>query len=64
MEGFLMKRTFFGAGLAAALLAGVAFADELKSGLQVGDDVGPFQVVKCGGAVDDGVEVGDELCYR
>ena len=59
-----MKRTFLGAGLAAALVAGVAIADELKSGLQVGDDVGAFQVVKCGGAVEDGVDVGDELCYR
>lgn len=38
--------------------------DELKSGLQVGDSVGAFDVTKCGGAVDDGVEVGQKLCYR
>jgi hypothetical protein len=53
-------------GAAVALLASVAFANEkaLKSGLQVGDSVGFFEVVKCGGADDDGVSVGDKLCYR
>lgn len=53
-------------GLAAAiaLMAVAAVAgDELKSGLQVGDAVPAFQVVKCGGA-DDGVKVGQQLCYR
>jgi hypothetical protein len=53
-------------GAAVALLAGVAIAGEkgLKSGLQVGDSVGAFDVVKCGGAKDDGVSVGQKLCYR
>jgi hypothetical protein len=53
-------------GLAATLLAvaSVAGAAELESGLQVGDSVGAFDVVKCSGAVNDGVEVGQQLCYR
>lgn len=51
--------------LAAMLLAGgLSLAAELKSGLEVGKAVGPFDVVKCGGAADDGVDVGDRLCYR
>jgi hypothetical protein len=58
-------------GAAVALLACAALAAEkgaaekgLKSGLQVGDSVGFFEVVKCGGAADDDVSVGDKLCYR
>ena len=50
--------------VAAALVTAVAGAEELKSGLQPGQSVGAFQVVKCGGAPDDGVKVGAELCYR
>jgi len=59
-------RVLFSYAATATLLASVAFAaDEgLKSGLQVGASVGPFQVVKCAGAVDDGVKEGQELCYR
>ena len=53
-------------GLAAALVAGVsaASAEEIKSGLQAGQSVGAFDVVKCGGAPDDGVAQGKQLCYR
>ncbi len=53
-------------GLAVALLAAFATtrAAELKSGLQPGDLVGPFDVEKCGGAVNDGKEVGANFCYR
>jgi hypothetical protein len=55
---------FAALGLAAvALLATVAGAEELKSGIPVGGSVGAFQVVKCGGA-NDGVQVGQQLCYR
>ena len=48
------------------LLAGasLAVAAELKSGVQPGDAIGAFDVVKCAGAVDDGVSTGDKLCYR
>jgi len=50
----------------ALLLAGmsVVTAAELKSGLQPGDLVGAFDVEKCGGAVNDGKEVGANFCYR
>lgn len=44
-------------------LSGVATAEELKSGLQVGDPVTPFGVEKCAG-VEDGIKVGQKLCYR
>ena len=48
----------------ALLAATAAYADELKSGLQPGQHVPAFNVVKCGGAPDDGVKVGQTLCYR
>src|ERR1700674_1420255 len=53
-------------GLAAILLAGMTAvrAAELKSGLQPGDLVGAFDVEKCGGAVNDGKEIGANFCYR
>jgi hypothetical protein len=53
-------------GITAAMLLGAAAcqADELKSGLPVGKSVPAFQVVKCGGAPDDGVKEGQQLCYR
>jgi hypothetical protein len=38
-------------------------AAELKSGIQPGAEIGPFDVVKCAGP-DDGVKVGSQLCYR
>ena len=46
-----------GAGAAAAVAA------ELKSGLQEGDSVGFFEVVKCAGP-EDGVKLGGQICYR
>jgi hypothetical protein len=53
-------------GLAALIVmaAAVAHADDLKSGLQVGDSVGPFDVVEVAGADNDSVKIGDTLCYR
>jgi hypothetical protein len=52
-------------GLAAALFgsAAVAMAEELTSGPAVGESLGAFNVVKCAGP-DDGVQIGQELCYR
>ncbi|HEV7226455.1 MAG TPA: hypothetical protein VGN42_27365 [Pirellulales bacterium] len=50
---------------AALMLAATALvAAELKSGVQPGEEIGAFDVVKCAGAVDDGVATGDKLCYR
>jgi hypothetical protein len=53
-------------GLAAILFVGITAvrAAELTSGLQPGDLVGAFDVEKCGGAVNDGKEVGANFCYR
>jgi Cu/Ag efflux protein CusF len=53
-----------GLALAIGMLATAARAEEFTSGPQVGDLVGAFTVVKAAGAADDGVAVGDELCYR
>ena len=58
-------RALIAASLASVfLLAATALAGELKSGLQPGDRVGAFEVQKCGGAVNDGREVGSNFCYR
>lgn len=52
------------AAAVAMAFVGVARAEELKSGLQAGEGIGAFTVEKCGGAADDGVKVGQKLCYR
>jgi len=61
-----MMKALVTLGLAVMLLAGatVVGAADLKSGLQPGDLVGAFDVEKCGGAVNDGKEVGANFCYR
>ena len=52
-------------GLAIALAIGVsAYGAELKSGLQPGDEVPAFEVVKVAGNPHDEVKIGEELCYR
>ena len=51
-------------GAAALMMSGMSIAAEFKSGLQPGDSVGPFEVEKCAGAVNDGKNVGDNFCYR
>lgn len=58
-----MKKYLCAAAVVACSLA-TAFAAGLESGLPVGEAVPAFQVVKVAGAADDGVQVGDELCYR
>jgi hypothetical protein len=57
-----MKRLIVWA-VAVLAVTGAAFAVE-KSGLQEGQSIPPFDVCKVGGAADDGVSVGKELCYR
>jgi len=44
--------------------ASLATGEQVKSGPQEGDPLGAFLVTKCAGAEDDGVEVGQNLCYR
>ena len=57
--------------LATALLAMLVLAlvttvqaGDLKSGLQPGDELDAFDVEKCGGAINDGKDVGTNFCYR
>lgn len=58
-------RTLLSMAAAGLLVAGVVLAaDSVKSGLQPGDALPAFNVVKCAGADEDGVSVGKELCYR
>lgn len=59
-----MKWTICMAAAALAFSAAVALAGDVKSGLQTGSKIGAFNVMKCAGADEDGVKVGDELCYR
>jgi hypothetical protein len=55
----------FTLGLAILLACAASVrAAELTSGLQPGDLVPAFNVEKCGGAVNDGKEVGANFCYR
>jgi hypothetical protein len=56
-------------GLVVALATGVVVtaddaATQLKSGPQCGDSIGAFYVTKVAGAEDDGVDQGQNLCYR
>jgi hypothetical protein len=53
-----------GLALAIGTFAAAARAAEFTSGPQVGDLVGAFTVEKAAGAADDGVPVGEHLCYR
>ena len=66
-----MKNLFvLSLGLVVAFaVGGVVTADdaakkELKSGPQSGDSLGAFYVTKVAGAEDDGIEEGQNLCYR
>jgi hypothetical protein len=47
----------------SSIAAAPISAGELKSGPRTGDYVGSFDVIKCAGAVNDGVAVDQELCY-
>lgn len=50
--------------VAVLFLSSFAVAEEVKSGLKVGEGIGAFNVTKCAGAEADKVKVGDNLCYR
>ena len=58
-----MKRLSLHA-LAIILLSTFAGTAAAADSLKVGDAVGAFYVSKVAGAEDDGVNVGQELCYR
>lgn len=59
-----MKLKILALAIAMLSLASWSMADDVKSGLKVGEDVGPFDVTKLAGAEDDGVKIGQQLCYR
>jgi hypothetical protein len=49
----------------ACIMGGFAYADSAADGgLRQGDSIGVFYVTKVAGADDDGVEPGEDLCYR
>ncbi|MGE0609373.1 MAG: hypothetical protein AB7O62_19940 [Pirellulales bacterium] len=50
--------------VSAILCASIVAGEKLKSGPEVGAGIAAFNVVKCSGAPNDNVSVGDELCYR
>ena len=63
-----MRRSVaIGSSLMATVLLGVAFGDEIKSGLQVGESTPPFNVRNITGqkcAVDYAKDDRGSLCYR
>lgn len=63
-----MKNSFvLSLGLVVALATSVVTAGDkegLKSGPQCGDGIGAFYVTKIAGAAEDGVDEGQNLCYR
>jgi hypothetical protein len=63
-ESLMKAFSMLSAVAVVAMLATVASAEDLKSGLQPGSSIGAFFVTKCAGADGDGVDVGDNLCYR
>ncbi|WP_153555168.1 hypothetical protein [Roseimaritima sediminicola] len=61
----MIRMMFCAAVVAAVGFAGNLQAEDKKSDcLKEGDPIGAFYVTKVAGAEDDGVEAGQELCYR
>ncbi len=59
-----MRQVLSLAAVVAMVFSSVAVAEDVKSGLKVGESIGAFYVTKCAGAEDDKVAAGEELCYR
>ena len=66
-----MSRLFLGSALTLALVCSFAATTDIVTAetapaecLKKGDSIGVFYVTKVAGAVDDGVEPGEDLCYR
>ncbi|MGN6136665.1 MAG: hypothetical protein ACTHOU_19455 [Aureliella sp.] len=59
-----MKLKILAMVVALVGLTSFANAADIKSGLKVGEEVGPFDVTKLAGAESDGVKIGQQLCYR
>ncbi len=63
----MRKALTFGSLLVVAVVIGVAYGEEFKSGLQVGDSAGAFNVRNVTGqscAVDYVKDARGTLCYR
>ncbi len=60
MKCFPVLSLMFALACASSLTAG----EQIKSGPQVGADLGAFFVTKIAGAESDGIDVGKNLCYR
>ena len=60
----MRQLTVFTTAIALFCCASMLSAEETKSGLQAGEMIGAFYVTKLCGAAEDGVEVGQNLCYR
>ncbi|HZZ29497.1 MAG TPA: hypothetical protein VFE46_15975 [Pirellulales bacterium] len=54
----------WGLSLAVLMMASATRAEALRSGPQPGETLDSYQVTKVAGAPDDGVPVGQQLCYR
>lgn len=57
------RSIFASVGLILVISGANATAKEGESGPRVGASLSPFEVTKCGGG-EDGIEVGETLCYR
>jgi hypothetical protein len=66
LRSLLMMKltTTFALVLCGILTAAGLRAAEVRSGPQPGETLGAFEVTKVAGAPDDGVKVGQDLCYR
>lgn len=65
MEKLFMLRTILGCALALAMVTSFATAADTDSEcLKAGESIGAFYVTKVAGAEGDGVEEGQDLCYR
>jgi len=51
-----------GAALMVIASAAAVHAADIESGIEVGGRIGPYSTTKCAGA-EDGVKVGQSLCY-
>ncbi len=64
MSRLVLSRVLFCSALTFAMTCTVLVADDSQVGLKTGEAIGAFYVTKVAGAEDDGVQPGDDLCYR
>ncbi len=64
VKEYAMKLKVLALAIALMSFVSLAVAEDVKSGLKVGEGIGPFNVTKLVGAEKDGVNAGTNLCYR